>query len=338
MTGFASIADFEAALADLRQPDAAARAAALARQAELTKPAGSLGRLEEIAVFFAGWQARERPWIDRGRAAIFAGNHGIVAHGISAFPPSVTAQMVANFHAGGAAINALSGAAGLELTVVALDLDRPTADFTLAPAMTATECLDALNAGAAALDPDLDLILLGEMGIGNTTAAAALCARALGGGATRWVGPGTGIDDLGIARKIAVVERALAVHAYAAHSAFETLRRVGGREITAMAGAALRARQLGIPVLLDGFISCAALAPLAADNPDIAAHCLAGHCSAEPGHAALLARLGLTPLLALDMRLGEGSGAAVAAGVIRAALAAHAEMATFAEAAVSASL
>lgn len=338
MTGFASIADFEAALADLRQPDAAARAAALARQAELTKPTGSLGRLEDIAIFFAGWQARERPRIDRGRAAIFAGNHGIVAHGISAFPPGVTAQMVANFRAGGAAINALSAAAGLELTVVALDLDRPTADFTLAPAMTATECLDALNAGAAAVDPDLDLILLGEMGIGNTTAAAALCARALGGGATRWVGPGTGIDDHGIARKIAVVERALAVHAYAAHSAFETLRRVGGREIAAMAGAALRARQLGIPVLLDGFISCAALAPLAADNPDIAAHCLAGHCSAEPGHAELLARLGLTPLLTLDMRLGEGSGAAVAAGVIRAALAAHAEMATFAEAAVSASL
>ncbi len=338
MTAFASIADFEAALADLRQPDAAARAAAAARQSELTKPAGSLGRLEEIAIFFAGWQRRERPRIDRGRAAIFAGNHGIVAHGISAFPPSVTAQMVANFQAGGAAINALSSAAGLELTVIALDLDRPTADFTRAPAMTATECLDALNAGAAAVEPDLDLILLGEMGIGNTTAAAALCARAFNGGVTRWVGPGTGIDDLGIARKIAVVERALAVHAYAAHSAFETLRRVGGREIAAMAGAALRARQLGIPVLLDGFISCAALAPLAADNPDIAAHCLAGHCSAEPGHAALLAKLGLSPLLTLDMRLGEGSGAAVAAGVIRAALAAHGEMATFAEAAVSASL
>lgn len=338
MTAFASIADFETALAELRQPDANARAAAHARQAELTKPAGSLGRLEDIAIFFAGWQGHERPRLARGRAAIFAGNHGIVAHGVSAFPPSVTAQMVANFHAGGAAINALSAAAGLELTIVALDLDRPTADFTLAPAMTATECLDALNAGAAAVEPGLDLILLGEMGIGNTTAAAALCARSFGKGSTRWVGPGTGIDDLGIARKIAVVERALAVHAYAAPSAFETLRRVGGREIAAMAGAALRARELGIPVLLDGFISCAALAPLAADNPDIAAHCLAGHCSAEPGHAALLAKLGLSPILALDMRLGEGSGAAVAAGVIRAALAAHAEMATFAEAAVSASL
>lgn len=335
MTAFPTIAAFEAALADLPAPDARAETAARERQAQLTKPAGSLGRLEEIAIFFAGWQGRERPRLARGRAAIFAGNHGVTAHGVSAFPPDVTAQMVANFRAGGAAINALADAAGLELTIVALDLDHPTADFTAAPAMTDGECLEALNAGAATVDPDLDLILLGEMGIGNSTAAAALCARSFGGGAARWVGPGTGVDDHGIARKVAVVERALAVHAYAAHSAFESLRRVGGREIAAMAGAALHARRIGVPVLLDGFIGCAALAPLAADNSAITAHCLAGHCSAEPGHAALLAALGLDPLLALDMRLGEGSGGAVAAGVIRAALAAHARMATFAEAAVS---
>jgi len=338
MTAFPTIAAFEAALADLRAPDTRAQEAARVRQAQLTKPAGSLGRLEEIAIFFAGWQGRERPRLDRGRAAIFAGNHGVTAHGVSAFPPGVTAQMVANFRAGGAAINALAAAAGLELTIVALDLDRPTADFTAAPAMSDAECLDALNAGAATVDPDLDLILLGEMGIGNSTAAAALCARSFGGGAARWVGPGTGVDDQGVARKVAVVERALAVHAYAAPSAFETLRRVGGREIAAMAGAALHARRLGVAVLLDGFIGCAALAPLAADNPAITGHCLAGHCSAEPGHAALLAALGLDPLLMLDMRLGEGSGGAVAAGVIRAALAAHNQMATFAEAAVSGSL
>lgn len=338
MTAFPTIAAFEAALADLRAPDTRAQEAARVRQAQLTKPAGSLGRLEEIAIFFAGWQGRERPRLDRGRAAIFAGNHGVTAHGVSAFPPGVTAQMVANFRAGGAAINALAAAAGLELTIVALDLDRPTADFTAAPAMTDGECLDALNAGAATVDPDLDLILLGEMGIGNSTASAALCARSFSGDAARWVGPGTGVDDQGVARKVAVVERALAVHAYAAPSAFETLRRVGGREIAAMAGAALHARRLGVPVLLDGFIGCAALAPLAADNPAITGHCLAGHCSAEPGHAALLAALGLDPLLMLDMRLGEGSGGAVAAGVIRAALAAHNQMATFAEAAVSVSL
>lgn len=338
MNGFASIADFEAALADLGGPDADARSAALGRQAQLTKPAGSLGHLEDIAVFFAGWQARERPRLDRARAVIFAGNHGVTIHGVSAFPASVTAQMVANFEAGGAAINALSLAAGLELRVIAIDLDRPTADFAAGPAMTATECLDALNAGAAVVEEDLDLIVLGEMGIGNSTAAAALCARSFGGGAAAWTGPGTGVDDAGITRKIAVVERALAVHDYAARSAFETLRRVGGREIAAIAGAVVRARQFGIPVLLDGFICSSAVAPLASDNPAIVDHCLAGHCSAEPGHRLLLDKLGLDPLLTLGMRLGEGSGAAVAAGVVRAALAAHDGMATFAEAAVSASL
>jgi len=338
MTIFSSVAAFEAALADLPGPDSSAQDAARARQAQLTKPAGSLGRLEEIAIFLAGWQRRERPRLDQGRAAIFAGNHGVTAHGVSAFPPSVTEQMVANFRSGGAAINALAGAAGLELVVVPLDLDRPTADFTSGAAMSATECLDALNAGAAVVDEGLDLLLLGEMGIGNSTAAAALCARSFGGAAADWTGPGTGVDDDGIARKIAVVARALEVHAYAATSAFETLRRVGGREITAMAGAALRARQLGVPVLLDGFIGCAALAPLAADNADIVDHCLAGHCSAEPGHRRLLDRLGLDPILSLGMRLGEGSGAAVAANIVRAALAAHGGMATFAEAAVSKSL
>jgi nicotinate-nucleotide--dimethylbenzimidazole phosphoribosyltransferase len=338
MTIFASVAAFETALADLPGPDSEAQNAARARQAQLTKPAGSLGRLEEIAIFFASWQRRERPRLDRGRAAIFAGNHGVTAHGVSAFPPSVTAQMVANFHRGGAAINALSAVAGLELVVVPLDLDRPTADFTAGAAMSATECLDALNAGAAVVDEDLDLLLLGEMGIGNSTAAAALCARSFGGAAHKWVGPGTGVDAEGVARKIGVVDRALAVHGYAAPSAFETLRRVGGREIAAMAGAVLRARQLGVPVLLDGFISCAAVAPLFADNPSIADHCVAAHCSAEPGHALLLRKLRLAPLLMLGMRLGEGSGAAVAAGVVRAALAAHDQMATFAEAAVSESL
>lgn len=338
MTSFASVQAFEAALADLREADPHAEADARVRQAELTKPAGSLGRLEALAIFFAGWQGRARPQIDRARAAIFAGNHGVTVHGVSAFPPSVTAQMVANFANGGAAINALSRAAGLELTVVALDLDRPTADFTGDAAMIEAECLDALNRGAAAVDADLDLIVLGEMGIGNSTAAAALCARSLGGDAAEWVGPGTGIDGHGVARKVQVVDQAIAFHAAAPRSAFETLRRVGGREIAAIAGAILRARQLGVPVLLDGFICTSAIAPLAADNPAITAHCIAGHCSAEPGHKRLLALLGLDPLLTLGMRLGEGSGAAVATSIIRSALAAHDQMATFAEAQVSASL
>lgn len=335
---FASIADFRAALADLRAPEAGAMAAARARQAELTKPAGSLGRLEDIAVFLAGWQGTPRPKVERARTAIFAGNHGVTVHGVSAFPASVTVQMVANFEAGGAAINALSGASGLELAVTALDLDTPTADFTVAPALTEAECLAALNAGAAAVTSDLDLLTVGEMGIGNSTAGAALCLRSFGGTPAEWIGPGTGVDADGIARKAAVVADAIAFHAGAPSDAFETLRRVGGREIVAIAGAVLRARQLGIPVVLDGFISTAAVAPLAADNIDIVAHCIAGHVSAEPGHARLLAKLGLDPLLALGMRLGEGSGAAVAVNLIRSALAAHNQMATFAEAQVAAKL
>ncbi|MEA3542251.1 MAG: nicotinate-nucleotide--dimethylbenzimidazole phosphoribosyltransferase [Pseudomonadota bacterium] len=334
---FPSVTAFDAALSDLPGPDRAAQDAAAARQAQLTKPAGSLGRLEDIAIFMAGWQGRARPCLDQGRAIIFAGNHGVTAQGVSAFPASVTAQMVANFQAGGAAINALSGAAGIDLRVVPIDLDRPTDDFSVMPAMSAEDCLAALNIGAGQIEPGLDLIVLGEMGIGNSTAAAALCARSFGESAAAWAGPGTGVHGDGLAHKIAVIDRALALHRDAPLSPFETLRHVGGREIAAIAGAVLRARQLGVPVVLDGFICCAALAPLAAHYPGIIDHCIAGHVSAEPGHARLLARLKLDPLLSLGMRLGEGSGAAVATGVIRAALAAHDGMATFAEASVSTS-
>jgi nicotinate-nucleotide--dimethylbenzimidazole phosphoribosyltransferase len=335
MSAFSSPADFARALQALPAPDAAAIAAARARQGQLTKPAGSLGRLEDVAVFLAGWQARAVPVLDRVRAAVFAGNHGVTVHGVSAFPAAVTVEMVRNFERGGAAINALAGAAGMELQVVPLDLDRPTADFTIAPAMDEDACLTAINAGAASVDTDLDLLAVGEMGIGNSTAAAALCARSFGARASDWVGPGTGVDAAGIARKTEVVERGLAFHADAPATPFETLRRLGGREIAAIAGAVVRARQLGVPVVLDGFISCASVAPLAAAFPAITDHCVAGHVSAEPGHARLLDRLGLIPLLSLGMRLGEASGAAVATGVIRAAVAAHANMATFAEAGVS---
>lgn len=334
MTRFNSIAAFEAALANLPQSDEAARASATIRQAQLTKPMGSLGRLEEIAVFMAGWQRVERPRVANGRAVVFAGNHGVVARGVSAFPGEVTKQMVANFAAGGAAINALAAAAGLALTVVPLDLGRPTADFTTGPAMSETECLDALDAGAGAI-AGADLLVLGEMGIGNSTAAAALAAASFGGSGADWAGPGTGIDSAGVIRKAQAVDAALATHSGQLGNAFEILRRVGGREIAAIAGAIIAARHASVPVLLDGFIGTSAIAPLARTNPHIVAHCLAGHCSAEPGHRRLLDRLGLKPLLALDMRLGEGSGAAVATHIVRAALAAHDGMATFAEAGVS---
>ena len=335
MTIFADRAAFEAALDVLPGPEVVAIAAARARQAQLTKPPGSLGRLEDIACFFAGWQGRERPAIENGRAVVFAGNHGVAALGVSAFPAAVTAQMVANFRSGGAAINALAKAAGLSFEVVPLDLDRPTADFTARPAMDEAECLAALNAGAAAVPDDLDLLVVGEMGIANSTVAAALAARSYGGSGTAWVGPGTGLDAAGVFRKAKVVDCGLMRHAEAPPHALETLRRLGGRETAAIAGAVLMARQKRVPVLLDGFISCASIAPLAAVQPRILDHCLAGHCSAEPGHQRLLAHFGLEPLLRLDMRLGEGSGAAIAVGIVRAALAAHNDMATFAEAGVS---
>ncbi|WCM25543.1 nicotinate-nucleotide--dimethylbenzimidazole phosphoribosyltransferase [Sphingomonas sp. QA11] len=335
MTMFDSVPAFEEALATLPGPDESARAAAAARQGQLTKPPGSLGRLEDIAIFLASWQGCERPRIEQARAAVFAGNHGVVVHGVSAFPAAVTAQMVHNFEAGGAAINALSGAAGLDLVVVPLDLDRPTDDFTVGSAMSESDCLAALNAGAAVVTGGLDMLVLGEMGIGNSTAAAALSARSFGGDPIDWVGPGTGVDAAGIGRKIAVVAGGLACHASAPVTPFETLRRVGGREIVAIAGAVIAARHARVPVVLDGFICCSGVAPLAAAYPGIVAHCIAGHRSAEPGHGRLLDRLGLDPLLVLGMRLGEASGAAVATGVIRAALAAHDRMATFAEAGVS---
>lgn len=335
MSVFAGPADFLAALSTLPVVDAGAIAAAAARQAQLTKPAGSLGRLEEIALFMAGWSGRAIPALDHLQGIVFAGNHGVAARGVSAYPPEVTAQMVGNFQQGGAAINALARACGAHLAIVPLDLHRPTQDMTQAPAMSEEECLDAINAGAAAVDPRADLLFVGEMGIGNTTPAAALCAHAFGGGGADWAGRGTGLDAPGVARKIAVVDEALALHGPDIRDTFEALRRLGGREIAAMAGAILAARRMRIPVLLDGFIACAAIAPIAAAAPVITAHCMAAHCSAESGHARLLAHLGLDPLLHLAMRLGEGSGAAVAAQLVRSALAAHAEMATFAQAQVA---
>lgn len=335
MNHFTSVASFEAALHNLPQPDFAGIEAASARQAELTKPAGSLGRLEEIAIFMAGWQGRARPKLERLQAAVFAGNHGVAAQGVSAFPTDVTMQMVANFQAGGAAINALAGACGAELAIIPIDLDLPTEDITLEAAMSEAECLEALSIGASIVSPDIDLLFVGEMGIGNTTPAAALCAQSYGGSAAIWTGRGSGVDDATYAHKTKAVEQALALHGPFCHSPFEILRRLGGREIAAMAGAILTARLKRVPVLLDGFICCAAIAPLAAASPQFTEHCLAGHCSSEAGHVHLLEALGLDPLLHLNMRLGEGSGAAVAAQIVRSAIAAHDGMASFAEAAVA---
>lgn len=334
MTGLPTLDTLDA-VARLALPafDEAAAAAARARQAQLTKPPGSLGRLEELAAFMAGWRGTDRPRIGRAQALVFAGNHGICAQRVSPFPQAVTAQMVANFERGGAAINQLCAASGAEMTVIPLDLDRPTADFTEAPAMDEAECLAALNRGAAAVDPQADVLLLGEMGIGNSTVAAALAHAVFGGRAADWVGRGTGSDAAGIARKADVVARGVARHR--GLQPMHLLAALGGREQAAICGAVLGARAARIPVLLDGFICTAAVAPLHAAAPGLLDHCLIGHASAEPGHRGLVEGLGKTPLLDLGMALGEGTGAALALMILRGALACHNGMATFAEAGVS---
>jgi nicotinate-nucleotide--dimethylbenzimidazole phosphoribosyltransferase len=332
----ARLDDLRARLAQLPPVDGAAAAAARARQDRLTKPPGALGQLEEIAVWLAAWQGRHLPRLERVGALVFAGNHGVAARGVSAYPAEVTAQMVANFAAGGAAINQLARLAGAELQVVALELERPTADFVTGPAMSEAECVAALNTGLAAADSPRDLVALGEMGIANTTVAAALACALLGGPAAAWVGPGTGLDAKGVARKAEVIEAALARHRGTLGDPLAVLCRLGGRELAAMAGAILGAREHRIPVLLDGFVAGAAALVLHALAPDALAHVRAAHLSAEPGHRHLLERLGLRPLLALDMRLGEASGAALAILVCRAALACHLGMATFDDAGVSA--
>lgn len=314
--------------------DTSAADAARARQAQLTKPAGSLGRLEELAIFMAGWQGRDRPRIDRAQALVFAGNHGVCAQGISPFPAEVTSLMVANFQAGGAAINQLCRAAAADLTVVPLSLDRPTADFTQGAAMTADEVTEAMAAGAAAVNPDADVILLGEMGIGNSTVSSVLSAAVFGGTADDWVGPGSGAAGGTLTTKHRVVTEGLARHADA-RTTEETLIAFGGREQAAICGALREARRLGIPVILDGFICTAAAVVLTRDDPAALDHCLIGHESAEPGHRRLIAALGKKPVVSgLEMRLGEGSGAAVALLVLRAALECHNGMATFAEAGI----
>jgi nicotinate-nucleotide--dimethylbenzimidazole phosphoribosyltransferase len=327
--------DFTERLKHLPGPDTASAEAALARQARLTKPPGSLGRLESLAAWLASWQARHPPQLERVRIAVFAGNHGVVARGVSAYPVEVTVQMVGNFRAGGAAINQLARTMGAELVVIPLSLETPTADFTAAPAMSEAELRAALDAGAGAVESGIDLLCVGEMGIGNTTVAAALAAALFGGKGADWVGRGTGVDDAGLARKAAAVDAALALHGAALADPVEALRRVGGRELAAIAGAVLRARELRIPVMLDGFVATAAAAVWAKARKGALDHGLAGHCSAEAGHRALLECLELKPVLELGMRLGEASGAAVAIGILRAAVATHTGMATFEEAGVS---
>ena len=313
----------------------AARAAVAARDIQLTKPPGALGRLEELVAFLAAWQGKAEPTLDHPLVAIFAANHGVAAKGVSAFPPSVTRAMLENFAAGGAAINQICAAYGVGLKVFELALDIPTKDITEAPAMEAAAAAATFAFGMEAIAGGVDLLCVGEMGIANTTVAAAIYHGLYGGAAADWVGRGTGVDEAGLKRKIAAVEAAVALHRPFLDDPLELMRRLGGREIAAMAGAIVAARMQNIPVVLDGYVACAAAAILHAIDPRALEHCLAGHVSAEGAHAEVLRRLGKKPLLDLGLRLGEGSGAALAAGVLKAALACQTGMATFEQAKVA---
>ena len=332
---FSKLDDIGALCRDLPRGDSRAADAAAARQQVLTKPPGSLGRLEELAIWLARWQGRDEPRLDRIAINVFAGNHGIAARGVSAYPAEVTVQMVANFSADGAAINQIAKLAGAELKVEAIELDRPTRDFTAAAAMDTDEFLRAFDLGFRSVPGDCDLLAVGEMGIANTTVAAALCAALLGGSAERWAGRGTGVDDEGLARKRATIEAALAFHRGILADPLRVAASMGGRELAAIAGSVVAARSRCIPVLLDGFVATAAVLPLARLASGALDHCRAGHVSAEAGHRALLQALKLDPLLDLGMRLGEGSGAGTAILLLQTALACHNGMATFAEAGVS---
>lgn len=335
-------------------PDEAVMALARARQGELTKPPGSLGRLEELAVELAGLQRRELPQIDKVRIVVFAADHGVAAEGVSAFPQAVTAEMIRNFASGGAAISVLARALGATLEVVdvgAVDDVGPlpgvvsariaagTANFCRQPAMDEHQLGAALNVGRAAvqraLEAGMDLYIGGEMGIANTTTATALACAELQVDPAMIAGAGTGLDAAGIGHKAEVVRRALAMHREALETPYDNLHYLGGFEIAALCGSYIAAAQAGVPSLVDGFISSTAALMAVRLNPSVRPWLLFSHASAERGHGRILAALEAHPLLSLGMRLGEGSGAAVVLPLLQMACRLHAGMTTFAEAGIS---
>jgi nicotinate-nucleotide--dimethylbenzimidazole phosphoribosyltransferase len=331
----ADLDEIRALMAHLPGPDLEAGTAAAVREHQLTKPAGALGRLEELATWLATWQGRHPPILNHPRTIVFAANHGVAARGVSAYPAAVTAQMVQNFLAGGAAVNQLCKVIDADLRVYEMNLDTPTGDIVEGPAMSEEECARAIAYGMMAVEPGIDALAIGEMGIANTTVAAALCMGLFGGDAAAWTGPGTGIVGAALEKKREVVAAAVARHQPEARDPFDLLRRLGGLEFAAMAGTILAARMGRVPVVLDGFCAGAAASVLFAADPRALDHCVAGHVSAEPGHRRLLDEIGKPPLLDLGMRLGEASGATLALGILKAAAACHSGMATFTEAGVS---
>lgn len=327
---------------------------ARARQGTLTKPPGSLGRLEDLAIRMAGWQGTERPAVDRVRIVVFAADHGVAVEGVSAFPQEVTGEMIRNFAAGGAAISVLARQLGAQLEVVDVGAARETgalpgvidrrvaggtANFCEGPAMTEGQLADALAAGRDAVErarnEGAQLFIGGEMGIANTTAASAIACALLDRPPEVLAGPGTGLKPEGVQHKVRVLERALALHRARLDGPLQVLQYLGGFEIAALTGAYIACAQEGLPVLVDGFIATGAALAAVRLRPDIAPWLTLTHASAEPGHRGMVEALGERPLLDLGMRLGEGSGAAVAVPLLRLAAALHNEMATFAEAGVS---
>jgi nicotinate-nucleotide--dimethylbenzimidazole phosphoribosyltransferase len=306
-------------------------AGAVARRAGgVLRPAGALARLDELAAWLAGWQGTDRPAVRRPAAVVFAADHGVARQGVSAYPADTTLAMLKALREGVATACAMSRQVGAALHVVDVGVGDPTGDLAREPALGPARFRACFAAGRRAVaELDADLLVLGEMGIGNTTAASAVTATLLGGAAEAVTGRGTGVDDAGYARKLAAVRAGRRRAAGAAP--LEVLRQVGGAELAAIAGAATEARLRPLPLVLDGFVVAAAVAPLATLHPGALAHTVAGHRSAEPGHRALLERLGKPPLLDLDLRLGEGSGALAAVPLLRLAAAAVTEVATFAE-------
>ncbi len=329
-------------------------AQATERQQQLTKPAGALGRLESVAVQLAGLQGQLKPTLDQVWIAIFAGDHGVVAEGVSAYPQEVTGQMLLNFVSGGAAISVLARQLGAQLEVVDLGTVNPTlnlpgvrhlnigagtANFAQGAALTQAQGESALQAGRdsvlRAKAAGTQLFIGGEMGIGNTTAASALACALLDCPVAHLTGPGTGLNAAGVSHKAQVIERALALHAAQRGDALQTLFNLGGFEIAALVGAYLACAQEGIAVLVDGFICTVAALVAVRLNPACREWLLFGHRGAEPGHRHVLETLSAEPLLELGLRLGEGSGAALAVPLLRLACDLHGQMATFAEAAVA---
>ena len=319
------------AVATMPACDEVSRDAVTERAANILRPLGALARLDEVAAWVAGWQRTPTPAVHRPSALIFAADHGVTAAGVSKYPTDVTAAMLAAYRAGKSTITAFAKVAGASVAAIDVGVGRPTGDIRYESAMSPERFDEAIAAGRdAVVALDADLLVLGEMGIGNTTAAAALAAALGGGEVAAWVGRGTGVDDEGLIRKREAVREAVA-RVVGVLDPFEVFREVGGAELVAMAAAIVAARHRQLPVLIDGYVVTSAALPLATVAAGALDHCLVGHCSAEPGHRRLLERLGKQPLLDLDMRLGEGSGAMAAVPLVAMACAGITEVPTFGE-------